>query len=118
LFAGYEEDFSKGQNTVHLMRRAHLAFQQHNKAQYISVTRFVQYMGRQFITCKAVWLKTKCFANEFRKRFSDFCFINKTVLYGGKHSRPSYGSMTENWNCPTTPSKVCGSNISNFIQKP
>jgi len=54
------------------MRGVHLAYQEHNKAQYISVTRFVQYVGRQFTTCTAVWLKTKYFANEFRNSFLTF----------------------------------------------
>jgi hypothetical protein len=72
LFAGYKEDFSKGQNIVHLMRGAQLAFQQHNKAPYISVTRFVQYVARQFVKCKAdcfcssVWLKTKRLLTLFK----------------------------------------------------
>jgi hypothetical protein len=41
--AGYTEDVSKGQNAIHLMRGALFTFQQHNKARYIFVIRFVGY---------------------------------------------------------------------------
>jgi hypothetical protein len=99
-------------NTVHLRRGAHLTFQPHYKAQYISVTRFVHYVGGQFITCKEVWLKTKCFASEFCKSYLTFILSIKQSFMVVS----TVGLLMGQWL--KIGIAVCGNNISNFKQKP